>query len=280
MGISEIVLYIIVGVGAGVLSGMFGIGGGILIVPALVLITGMSLKEAYGTSLAALLLPVGILGCIVYYREKLLRVKAALAVAVGIICTIGLGAYAANRLDPRLLRICYSLFLLYIGLKFIKPVKLWRSLTRSPNTNSEVENKDTTASSPTLEPQRPSGIGFYGRCLVIGLIAGVIAGFFGVGGGAIIVPLLCLWLRFDTKEAIATSLGVLLPPIGLPGVLVYYAAGNFELMTAIYVSSGLLLGTIFGARLTVRLPLKIIRAAYGVLLICTGIKFSLRVFEY
>jgi len=63
----SVAILVLVGVLAGVMSGMFGIGGGIVIVPALVLLAGFSLVEATGTSLAAILLPVGLLGVIAYY---------------------------------------------------------------------------------------------------------------------------------------------------------------------------------------------------------------------
>ena len=74
--------FIIIGLAAGVLAGLFGIGGGILIVPALAQFAKMPFKQATGTSLGALLLPVGLLGAITYYRSGNLDPKASLLVAV------------------------------------------------------------------------------------------------------------------------------------------------------------------------------------------------------
>ncbi len=264
MTLTDILTFLLIGGGAGILSGLFGIGGGIMIVPAVVLLTGMNLKAAYGTSLASLLLPVGILGCIVYYKEGLLDIKAALSVALGIICTIALGAYLANSLDNFILKICYSVFLSYMGLKFIWPLVF--------NRNAQTKNTDSKI---LTEPENSSKEPPYLKCFLIGLLAGLVAGFFGIGGGAVIVPMLILWLDFNTKQAIATSLGILLPPIGLPGVLIYYAAGNLNIPVAACVAFGLLFGTIFGAKLTVRLPGGVVKAAYGILLILTSIKFSI-----
>ena len=276
MGFTEAVIYILIGGGAGILSGMFGIGGGILIVPSIILLTGMNLKEAYGTSLAALLLPVGIFGCIVYYKKKLLDIKTALIIAAGIMCTIGFGAYLANILDLVVLKISYSIFLFYIGLKFIKPLRLLR-MAVSKSKVEAAENEPLSTQHVNFSTTRLNNKSSYIKCFIIGALAGINAGFFGVGGGAIIVPLLTLWLSFDPKRAIATSLGVLLPPIGLPGVMVYYGAGNLNFEVATYVAIGLLLGTIFGAKITVRLPVGLIKSAYGVLLIITGIKFTLNI---
>ncbi len=79
----------VLGAGAGVLSGMFGIGGGILIVPLLMYGLKLSPHEAVGTSLAALLLPVGLLGAIQYYRDGYVHIGYALLLAAGLF----LGAY-------------------------------------------------------------------------------------------------------------------------------------------------------------------------------------------
>lgn len=264
-------IYFLIGGGAGVLAGMFGIGGGILIVPAIVLLTGMNLKEAYGTSLAALLLPVGIFGCIIYYKEKLLDFRAAGAVAFGIVCTVGIGAYIANILDLKILKICYTIFLFYTSFKFITPKKLFkRHFAKDRNSTTAKEYSKELAIPEVVKPM-------YMKCIAVGLIAGFMSGFFGVGGGAVIVPLLTLWLKIPAKEAIATSLGILLPPIGLPGVLVYHSAGNLNFGVATCIAIGLLIGTLFGARLTIKLPVKLIKTSFGVLLLVTGIKFALNI---
>ena len=78
-----IVLIAIIGLTGGVLSGLFGIGGGLVIVPALILIAGFPIATAAGTSLAALLLPVGLFGAIEYYRAGNVNVQAAAVIAVG-----------------------------------------------------------------------------------------------------------------------------------------------------------------------------------------------------
>ena len=78
-------IFIAIGLAAGILAGLFGIGGGILIVPALVQFAKMPFKQAVGTSLGALLLPVGLLGAITYYKAGNLEPRASLLVALGIV---------------------------------------------------------------------------------------------------------------------------------------------------------------------------------------------------
>ena len=75
---------VLIGLAGGVLAGLFGIGGGVLIVPALVYFAGMPIKSATGTSLGALLLPVGLLGAMTYWKAGNLEVRAAVLVAAGL----------------------------------------------------------------------------------------------------------------------------------------------------------------------------------------------------
>ena len=111
--------YIIVGIIAGILSGMFGIGGGVIIVPVLIAIAKMKPHMATGTSLGALLLPVGVLGAWHYYRNGSLNVKVALWIALGLVLGAYIGAQIALRLPPRELQRFFAVFLLYMA------VHLW-----------------------------------------------------------------------------------------------------------------------------------------------------------
>ena len=89
-----VVTFLLIGLAAGLLSGLFGIGGGLLIVPALVLLADYPQKTALGTSLGALLLPVGALGAYTYWQHGNLEVRASLLIGAGIF----FGAYAGARL--------------------------------------------------------------------------------------------------------------------------------------------------------------------------------------
>ncbi len=109
-----------VGLTAGVMSGFFGIGGGILIIPALMFLLGFSQHQANGTSLVALLLPVGVLGAMAYYRAGKIseaEIKAGLWIALGLF----LGAYFGGRLavtvSPTVLRKAFCLFLVAAAAK-------------------------------------------------------------------------------------------------------------------------------------------------------------------
>ena len=109
--------YLAIGLGAGVLSGLFGIGGGVLIVPALIYLTRMPVTTATGTSLAALLLPVGALGAWEYHKHGNLDVRAALLVAAGLFVGAWFGARFAQGLDAVVIRRALAVFLALIAAK-------------------------------------------------------------------------------------------------------------------------------------------------------------------
>jgi uncharacterized membrane protein YfcA len=108
---------ILIGLAAGVLSGLFGIGGGVLIVPALVYLANLPIKTATGTSLGALLLPVGLLGAIVYYRDGNLDARASLLVALGLFVGAFFGAQLTTMMKPFLLQRLFAVFLLAMAVR-------------------------------------------------------------------------------------------------------------------------------------------------------------------
>lgn len=249
---------LILGLVAGVLSGMFGIGGGVVIVPILITFFAFDLHSATGTSLGALLMPVGIFACIAYYRAGKLKIGVAAPVALGLAVGAFFGAKLAFGLPVITLRIFYGLFLLFASWRFVEPRK-WLAQLRGGSLPPHVTEEHRTVSPYLL--------------LALGFGAGIISGLFGVGGGIVIVPALVGLLRFDQKEAVATSLGALLLPVGLPSVLVYYNEGAFSISTAAMVAVGLVFGALVGARITLALPTTTVKRLYGIFLLFVGLRF-------
>ena len=111
----SILRYILIGLIGGVASGFFGIGGGIVIVPALIYWAGFSQHKATGTSLAVLLPPIGIAAVIEYYRNGNVDFRAALWIAVAMLVGGGVGAFAANRVAGPWLRLTFGIFVVLLG---------------------------------------------------------------------------------------------------------------------------------------------------------------------
>lgn len=108
-------LIAVIGLVGGILSGLFGIGGGLVIVPGLILLAGFSIAQAAGTSLAALLLPVGLFGALEYYRAGQVDVRAAAIIAVGLLVGAYFGARLGTSLPPETAQRAFGVFLLIVG---------------------------------------------------------------------------------------------------------------------------------------------------------------------
>ncbi len=111
------IIFIAIGFFAGILSGVFGIGGGVVIVPALIYFARLTPIAATGTSLGALLLPVGALGAWEYYRRGHLNITASLWIAAGLFVGVFFGAKLAHMLSPLTLRRSFAVFLSLVSIK-------------------------------------------------------------------------------------------------------------------------------------------------------------------
>jgi len=114
-----VLLLLFIGSIAGLLSGVFGIGGGVVIMPALVYFAGFDQHRATGTSLAVLLPPIGLGAALEYYRHGAVDIRAALIVAVGVFVAAWLAAMVANRLPGSYLRLAFGLFVIGLGVSMV-----------------------------------------------------------------------------------------------------------------------------------------------------------------
>jgi Predicted permeases len=115
----NIILFITIGVVAGILSGMFGIGGGVIIVPALIYLCGFGQLKAQGTSLAILLPPVGILAFIEYYKKGQVNLHAGILICIFLVIGSVFGAKIANNIPVSVLKKCFGIVMTLISLKMI-----------------------------------------------------------------------------------------------------------------------------------------------------------------
>jgi len=113
------VLVALLGLFAGVISGLFGVGGAIVIIPGLVLIAKLPQHTAHGTSLAALLLPVGLLGAMEYYKRGQVNIAYAAVVAVGLLIGAYFGARLAASMSDVMLKKAFGVCLLRISVKLL-----------------------------------------------------------------------------------------------------------------------------------------------------------------
>ena len=119
MDTNTLLLLIFIGLAAGTLSGFIGIGGGIIIVPALIFLLKLSPLEAQGTSLALMLPPIGILAFMQYYKQGHVNVNYALIIAATFIIGGFFGAKVANKLDQNIMKILFGVIIILAAFKMI-----------------------------------------------------------------------------------------------------------------------------------------------------------------
>lgn len=108
--------------------------------------------------------------------------------------------------------------------------------------------------------------------VLTGLLAGVMSGFLGIGGGIIVIPALVYFLDFSQKQAQGTSLAMLLPPIGLLAAYNYYKAGLVDVKAAIILIIAFIIGSYFSSMIAVNLPENLIKKIFGVFLLFYAFK--------
>ena len=108
--------------------------------------------------------------------------------------------------------------------------------------------------------------------VLLGLVAGILGGLIGIGGGIIIVPALVYLFGFSQHNAQGTTLALLIPPIGILAVLEYYKAGHVDIRVAALVCVGFVFGGLFGAKLAVGLSDDTLRKVFGVVLLLISLK--------
>ena len=108
--------------------------------------------------------------------------------------------------------------------------------------------------------------------IVIGLLAGILSGLVGVGGGILMIPLLIMLLGFTQHQAQGTALFAMLPPIGILAALNYYKQGFVKYEYALVIALAFVLGGYFGSKLAISLPEQTVRRIFGFVMLIGAIK--------
>jgi len=115
----------------------------------------------------------------------------------------------------------------------------------------------------------------YGALLGLGLLAGILSGLIGIGGGVIIVPALVFLFGFSQHLAQGTTLALLVPPIGILGAWAYYRQGYVDLKTAAIICAGFFIGSLLGATLATGLSNVVLEKIFGFALLAIALKMIL-----
>lgn len=218
---------ILIGVAAGVLSGLFGVGGGTIIVPALVLWLSMQQRLSAGTSVAAIL-PTAAVGAVTYAAQGHVDWIAAGCLAVGVVAGAQLGAYLLSRVPTAVLQWGFMAFVTVII------VSLWFVV---PQRDAQIE------------------INVWVVLLLIatGVVTGILSGLLGVGGGIVVVPVLMFFFGANDLVAKGTSL-VMMIPGSISGTLGNLRRHNVDMRAAAYIGIAASICVPFSSLLAAAIP--------------------------
>jgi uncharacterized membrane protein YfcA len=235
----------IVGVGllAGFLAGLFGVGGGILIVPALVLILHLPQRLAHGTSLAAIV-PIAAAGLAGFAIEDAVDWPVAGLLIAG----AGVGAVVGTRLLHVLPT--RSLGVIFVACLLITAIRL-------------VFDQSEAAGRADLTPAAAAGL------VAIGVVTGVLAGLLGVGGGIIMVPAMVLLYSIPAAVAKGTSLAVMLPT-AVVGTVRNIQADNADLSSAALLGLSGTVSSFAGSKLSTGLDERLSNLLFAGLMVATA----------
>ena len=242
------------GIGGGLLAGLFGVGGGLILIPLLACFLKLDQHQAQGITLAALLLPNG-LPAVLHYRKRGVPIHWPLVgfLICGFMSGVWSGAKAANRIPSTPLRMIFLTLLLVLA-------------ARMYFQKSDQDRTEQSYVQPT-----PSEVWLPG--LLIGLLGGFASGLMGIGGAILMNPLLVWRLRMPQHQAQLACLAMMLPPIGLPGVLVYaQSQKGLPWMILAGLAVGFLAGAYGGARIATRIRGSQLRKGFaGIMVLMAGL---------
>lgn len=244
----------LVGLGlvAGTMGGLLGIGGGVLIVPGLVFLVCFDQHKAHGTSLVSAL-ALALAGLLRYSHDGNVDWRLALGIAAGGIVGAIFGARAANAVNATVLRRIFAAFLLIVSIRMV--------LTGMD------EASHSPATALLLSPNMPA---YWAVAVVTGLVTGFVSGMLGVGGGVVMIPAMVLLVGVSQKTAQGISLAAMIPT-ALSGIRVHRSAGNVDLRVGKWTALGAAGGALIGATAASHLANSVLQFAFAGFLVFTAL---------
>ncbi|NTU88920.1 MAG: sulfite exporter TauE/SafE family protein [Actinobacteria bacterium] len=260
-----LVLAALAGVGIGVLSGLLGIGGGLLIIPLLRLGFGVPALTATATSLMTII-PTSIAGVIGHVRNKTANLKVGVSLGLVGALFAPIGTYLSLKVGGFVVTMVTVLVILYTAFTMFKKAARLSPASKCGDAETSCETQVAI-----------THVDFDGKTIVqltcMGAFVGLASGFLGLGGGFIIVPLTTWLFSFSMKEAAGTSL-VALIFFATSGAISHGVVGNIEYLYAIAIALGTIPGALIGAALSKRTSERQLRLFFGILLVCVGISLA------
>ncbi len=272
--ILEQFLVFVVAIFIGIISSMVGIGGGALMVPIMVLLLGIEPHQAVGTSLHVIIL-TATSSTIAYYMQRRIDFKTGLLMPLMTIPGSVLGAYTTKFISPKGLVGVFGAFLMFIALKMISS----REKASKGVERNRYETKNEEEESIRILTDRDGNVFKYKPRLKLGLLLGLVAGFasgfLGIGGGALVVPILNLVVGIPIHIAVATSMFIMIFSSTF-GATTHLLMGNVIPEYVVLLGIGVILGAQTGARIAKKLKASKLRMAFALVLMFIGLRMLLK----
>jgi hypothetical protein len=247
-----------IGLASGLMSGAFGVGGGIITVPLIRDLLGVTAHVAVGNSLAVIL-PTAVIGALNYLKQR--KLEPLLALSCGGPAVVGtvIGSAASLYVHGQYLMLVLSGLMILVGLDFVTGFgnKLKAAGKDCSNTKFELNRANSLIAA------------------VLGLLTGLLSGMLGVGGGFIMVPAFCYFLSQPLKVAFGTSL-IVVALVALPGTVIHAMEGHVQLRIVLPILTGSLPGAWFGSYFALKSKDKSLRVIFGLLILLLAVAFACR----
>jgi len=238
---------VMVGLAAGLLSGIFGVGGGVLIVPGLMLVAKMEQRRAHGTSLAAVL-PIAITGLVTYLTYDNVDWWAAACLVAGALPGALLGTKWLATVNKKLLT------WLFIVIALASAVRLFFGIDTSQTADHSL--------------------GLTISLVIVGFVSGVLAGLLGIGGGIVMVPALMLLGGISAVLAKGTSLAAIVPT-SVMGTWRNRKTENVEMRAGATIGIAGAASAVVGGVIAEALPERVAAVSFAVLMVAVCLRLAL-----
>jgi len=235
-----------IGIAAGVFGGLVGVGGGVVMVPLLTAVAGLSQHEAHAASLAGVVV-TGLGGALTYWAGGAVSLNVALVLASVAVLATYAAAHYASRIPALRLRAFFGGFLIFAAVLLLLKDEL-------------------------LSLRAPQGSWSTAFLIVTGMLVGVTSGLLGIGGGALMVPLLVIGLGMTQHLAQGTSLAAMVPS-GISGTIAHMRTGSLRADAVLGLVPGIALGSWTGGRLALGMASGTLQMVFSVVLVLLGIEY-------
>lgn len=263
----EVFQALAIGLLTGLLSGTFGVGGGIVCTPMLRLIMHLDAHMAIGTTLA-LIVPTSVAGAVNYVKEKLVDLNMVkLLVLPAIIGTL-IGAALTLQVQGRTLMLLFAALITLAAVDLLSGFS--NKLKQQAATKAELELDQVVqpdlAQSDLVQAGAISKKLSWLKVFPVGLLTGLLAGFFGVGGGFILIPILLAVYGMSAKSAFGTSL-LVVACLSVPGTIAHSINHHVQFLLVLVMVLGAVPGSMIGSKLALRLKDSLLKRAFGAIML-------------